>query len=349
MVYGAHHSSSIAPSSHHGGGEQPIYAALDLGTNNCRLLIARHVPTAAQPYNIRVLDSFSRIVRLGEEMGAQKRLSEEAMERTIRALHNCKRKIEKFHITRSRFVTTEACRQATNSEEFLARVRREVGIDIEIIPTSEEAKLAFVGCAMLMAPQPPYALIFDIGGGSTEVLWVKIEAGAKGHSPFSHTVLDWFSLDRGVMNLSEAFGGHHMADQYYTEMVDLVTRQLADFNTRNQISEAIAQGQVQMLSTSGTVTTLAAIHLDLPRYDRTRIDGLTLSRQELVSAAQNVQKMRASERFAHPCIGSDRSDFIVSGCALFDAVTTLWPVPHMTIADRGVREGIVISLMQPAE
>lgn len=331
-----------APSRPPKAGEEKVFAALDLGTNNCRLLVARQAQNTSQPYQLKVLDSFSRIVRLGEEMGEGQTLSSEAMDRTIKALKACKRKLDKFNLCQARYVGTEACRRAQNSAEFLDRVRNEVGIEIEVISTEEEARLALTGCAMLMAPEPKYALVFDIGGGSTEVLWVKL------HDDKTHEILDWFSLNKGVMNLAESFGGVHMADHYYDEMVRLVQEKLAEFNQRNGITAAIENGQVQMLSTSGTVTTLAAIHLELPRYDRNRIDGLTLTRKELLDAASGVQKLRASERFSHPCIGSERSDFIVSGCALFEAVVQLWPVPQMTIADRGVREGIVISLMQKA-
>ena len=336
-------SARIAGPERYGEVGTPVYAALDLGTNNCRLLIARPMGEASKKTNgIKVLDSFSRIVRLGEGLGAERRLSEEAMDRTIKALQVCQRKIAQFQLSGGRYVTTEACRQASNSGEFLARARAATGLDIEVITNEEEARLAFRGCANLLSSQPKHALIFDIGGGSTEVLWVAIdpEGGAT-----AHKVLDWHSLERGVMNLAESFGGYALAESYYEDMVSLIQRQLEDFNARNGVQEAIARGEVQMLSTSGTVTTLAAIHLNLQRYDRSRIDGLRLGRAELMQAVQHIRDMRASERFMHPCIGADRSDYILSGCALFDAVARLWPVEAMTIADRGVREGIVLSLM----
>ncbi len=331
----APHSSPPAFRPNLGG----IYAALDLGTNNCRLLIARAENGASG--GIRVLDSFSRIVRLGEGVsGDDSELSEAAMDRTLKALSVCRRKIEKFELAGARYVTTEACRRAVNTAEFLKRAERETGLAIEVITTEEEAKLAFRGCASLLEPSPDRAVIFDIGGGSTEVLWVEVGADAT-----RHRILDWQSLGRGVMNLAEDFGGHTLAEGYYDDMVGLVRSKLAAFDARNHIAEAVALGRAQMLSTSGTVTTLAAIHLDLPRYDRARVDGLRLSRDILAEAAARIRAMRASERFLHPCIGADRSDYIVSGCALFEAVAGLWPVTRVTIADRGVREGIVLGLM----
>ncbi len=318
----------------------PVFAALDLGTNNCRLLIARAEPSSGNG-GLRVLDSFSRIVRLGEGVhGDESELSEAAMERTLKALGVCRRKIEKFDLAGARYVTTEACRRAANTPEFLKRAERETGLAIEVISTEEEAKLAFRGCASLLEKAPSHAVIFDIGGGSTEVLWVEVGAG-----PTEHRILDWQSLGRGVMNLAEDFGGHALAEGYYDEMAAQIRGKLAAFDARNGIAAQVASGAAQMLSTSGTVTTLAAIHLDLPRYDRGRVDGLSLSRVELAEAAARIRRMRASERFLHPCIGADRSDYIVSGCALFEAVVGLWPVDRITIADRGVREGIVLGLM----
>lgn len=320
----------------------PVFAALDLGTNNCRLLIARAEPGSANG-GLRVLDSFSRIVRLGEGVGGESNeLTEAAMERTLKALSVCRRKIEKFELAGARYVTTEACRRAENTKEFLIRAERETGLSIEVITTEEEAKLAFRGCASLLENAPNRAVIFDIGGGSTEVMWVEVDAQGQ------HRILDWQSLGRGVMNLAESFGGQALAEGYYDEMVAQVRGKLQAFDTKNGIAAQVASGTAQMLSTSGTVTTLAAIHLDLPRYDRGRVDGLRLSRTELTEAAARIRRMRASERFLHPCIGADRSDYIVSGCALFEAVAGLWPVERITIADRGVREGIVLGLMAEA-
>ncbi len=323
--------------------QEPIFAALDLGTNNCRLLIAKPIPHASKLNNgIRVLDSFSRIVRLGEGLSASGMLCGEAMDRTLMALRVCKKKLEKFPVTHMRFVATEACRQAANSKDFLNQIKQELDLDIKIISTEEEAKLAFMGCATLLEERYPHALVFDIGGGSTEFMWV---AKPKDESAIPR-IKDWFSLNQGVMNLSEKFGGPQFADMVFDEMVEKLRDTLDDFDARNDISSAVEAQQVQLLSTSGTVTTLAAIHLGLPRYERSRIDGVTLSTQELRKAVRTILRMRPSERFSHPCIGSDRSDYIISGCAIFEAICTLWNIPEITIADRGVREGIILSLIK---
>ncbi len=325
----------------------PVFAALDLGTNNCRLLIARPtVYPSRQAHGIKVLDTFSRIVRLGEGLSTDNLLSADAMGRTISALKACKKKLERFDVKYARFVATEACRQAGNTFEFLKRVKEEAGLDINVISNEDEAKLAFLGCSTLLASSSEHAVVFDIGGGSTEFMWVKRDNMAPPELLCEHRIVDWLSLNQGVMNLSEKFGGAAFAEVYFDELVGHLTKRLRAFDKKNKIAEAVKQGQVQMLSTSGTLTTLAAIHLGLTHYERSRVDGFTFSMDDLRDAAQKILAMRPSERFANACIGPDRSDYVISGCAIFEAICSLWPIPEITIADRGVREGIILSLMQ---
>lgn len=318
----------------------PLFAALDLGTNNCRLLIAAADPERAGEGGLKVLDSFSRIVRLGEGVSHSGQLSEEAMERTLSALKACQKKLQKYDIHKSRFVATEACRRAANGAQFIQRVREETGLAIDIITTEEEARLAFLGCASLLGEGASRAVVFDIGGGSTELMWVDTAA--------EQPILDWLSISYGVMNLADKFGGSGFADMAYGDMVRVLAERMQPFDEKNNITGAMQRQPVQMLSTSGTVTTLAAIHLDLPRYDRTRIDGIRLALADVRATTQRLLAMRPSERFNHPCIGPDRADFILSGCAIFDAISQLWPAADITIADRGVREGIILTLMQEA-
>jgi exopolyphosphatase/guanosine-5'-triphosphate,3'-diphosphate pyrophosphatase len=329
------------------GERLPVFAALDLGTNNCRLLIARPVayPTRLA-HNIKVLDTFSRIVRLGEGLTANGQLSPDAMSRTLSALKLCKKKLERFDIAFARYVATEACRQAANNVEFITRVKDETGISIDIISNEEEAKLAFLGCSTLLTSASENAIVFDIGGGSTEFMWVKRDDMAPAELLCEHRIMDWRSLNQGVMNLSEKFGGAAFAEVYFDELVGHMVKRLRAFDKKNKISDAVKSGGVQMLSTSGTLTTLAAIHLGLTHYERARVDGFTFAMDDLRDAVQKILGMRASERFSNPCIGVDRSDYIISGCAIFEAICTLWPVSEITIADRGVREGIILSLMQ---
>jgi len=324
-----------------------LYAALDLGTNNCRLLIAKPIfQQKSQHKTLKVIDSYSRIVRLGEGLSEHGALSEEAMSRTIKALLSCKAKIDRYDISKSRFVATEACRRAVNAQAFIDRVAAETGITIDIISNEEEARLAFLGCSSLLQRETRFALAFDIGGGSTEFMWVKIDGDQPMDSHKRHLIQDWLSLPYGVMNMSEQFGGAAYTEMYFEEIVDKIIELLEPLDSDNDISRRMWRERVQMLSTSGTVTTLAAIHLDLPRYDRSKVDGLKLSISDIRSATQKLMQMSPAARAAHPCIGSARTDYILSGCAIFEAIVRTFPIDKITIADRGVREGIIVSLMR---
>ena len=327
-----------------------LYAALDLGTNNCRLLIARpsfsHISGTK---TLKVVDSYSRIVRLGEGVSETGKLADEAMRRTLKALTTCKQKLSRYGIAKYRFVATEACRRATNAEQFLTRVREELGLHIDVISNEEEARLAFLGCSSLLVKDTRYALAFDIGGGSTEFMWVKIDPEVPLASHKRHLIQGWLSVPYGVMNMSEKFGGPAYTEIYFEEIVAEVCGKLQPMEAEHGIANRIWKENVQMLSTSGTVTTLAAIHLNLPHYDRSKIDGIKLSISDIRGATQSLMRMSPAQRAAHPCIGSSRTDFILSGCAIFEAIARTFPIDKITIADRGVREGIIVSLMREAQ
>lgn len=309
-----------------------VYAALDLGTNNCRLLIAR--PTRA---GFRVIDSFSRIVRLGEGLGANGRLSEPAADRAIAALKVCAGKIKRRGVTRSRNVATEACRRAANCNDFLARVSAETGIAFEIITAEEEAALALAGCAPLIDNGVSHALVFDIGGGSTEVAWVEIDAEPR--------IVDSLSLPCGVVDMSERYDGRDVVPESYRAMVEEVAGRLAPFEARHGIRARVAGGGVQMIGTSGTVTTLMGMLLDLPRYDRSRVDGTRLEFDAMWAIADRLLGMDYDTRAAHPCILGARAEFVIPGTAILAAICETWPVGRVTVADRGLREGILLHLM----
>lgn len=324
-----------------------LFAAIDLGTNNCRLLIAKPVfQQTSQHKTLKVIDSYSRIVRLGEGLTDSGELSREAMDRTFKALESCQKKLERYQINKKRFVATEACRRATNSAPFMKEIRTKLGLQIDIISNEEEARLAFLGCSSLLLRDTRWALAFDIGGGSTEFMWVKIDPEMPMDSHRRHLIQDWLSLPYGVMNMSEQFGGAAYTEMYFEEIVEKICDLMRPLDDANQISPKIWREQVQMLSTSGTVTTLAAIHLNLPKYDRAKIDGLKLSISDIRAATKKLMAMSPSERALHPCIGSARTDFILSGCAIFEAIVRTFPIDQITIADRGVREGIIVSLMR---
>ena len=316
----------------------PYYAALDLGTNNCRLLVAR--PSGS---GFRVVDAFSRIVRLGEGLAASGVLSEDAMARALDALKICADKIAGRRVAAGRYVATEACRQAANCDAFLARVREEIGIDIEIISSIEEARLVVAGCAPLLNPRIPYAIVFDIGGGSTEIVWLRLWGGGNRGRP---QILGSMSLPFGVVTLTDRFGGTEVSPATYRAMVAEAMAALAPFERANDIQRHVRTGRAQMLGSSGTVTTLAGIHLALPRYIRALVDGSVLTFEQISVVSTHLAGLDLAGRAANPCIGRERADLVLSGCAILDAICATWPVGRLRVADRGVREGILFDLMQ---
>lgn len=312
------------------GPPKPAYAALDLGTHNCRLLVAR--PDGAE---FRVVDSFSRIVRLGEGLTATGNLSGNAIDRTIGALKVCADKINYNGVIETRNVATEACRQANNGDEFLEKVKAETGLTLETISSDEEAQLTLEGCYSLLDPNIPYAVVFDIGGGSTEIMWVKQEPNNR------TTMIDAISVPSGVVSLSEQFASDVLGQTVFAEIGAHFADKLDAFDERHGISREIKNNRVQMLGTSGTVTTLGAIHLDLPRYDRSKVDGLNLECDNIANISTRLADMNCADRAKHPCIGRERADLVIMGCAILSAICKRWPVGNIKVADRGIREGLL--------
>jgi exopolyphosphatase/guanosine-5'-triphosphate,3'-diphosphate pyrophosphatase len=313
-------------------GDAPHYAALDLGTNNCRLLIAR-----PQGNGFAVVDAFSRIVRLGEGLASSGRLSDAAIDRTIAALKVCADKLRRRNVLVARSVATEACRQAANGAEFIERAYRETGIRLDVISPEEEARLAVLGCHALMEPGDGPALIFDIGGGSTELVLIDLA----GDHP---RVLDWHSARWGVVSLTEHAGGGETAEartESYARMRALATESFAAFAGRVPADLHAPR----LLGTSGTVTTLASVFLELDHYDRAKVDGLIVPAESMRRISTELSGMSLAERSRFPCIGTERADLVVAGCAILEAILDLWPAERLGVADRGIREGILRRLM----
>jgi exopolyphosphatase/guanosine-5'-triphosphate,3'-diphosphate pyrophosphatase len=320
--------------------DAPLYAALDLGTNNCRLLVA-------EPWHqsFRVVDAFSRIVRLGEGLSRSGRLSDAAQDRAIDALRVCHGKLQARGIVRSRLVATEACRAAENGEDFLARVRAETGLTLEILTRETEARLAVAGCANLIDRAAEGVLLFDIGGGSSELVWLDFSEGARrGGDPTRH-IRAWTSLPVGVVTLSERHGGVAVGRQVFEDMVADVADLLAEHAPWTAIDEKIVPERWHMLGTSGTVTTLAGVHLGLARYDRRRVDGTWLADGEVGAMIERLLDMDFADRVANPCIGGDRADLVLAGCAILEAIRRRWRTDRLRVADRGLREGMLTELM----
>lgn len=331
-----------------------LYAALDLGTNSCRMLIAH--PKGSQ---FHVVDSFSRSVQLGHGLESTGRLGRVSMERTIGALRVCMQKVKRHNVKRMRFVATEACRRARNSDSFLKAIRRETGVELEIISPEEEARLAVISCAPLVSTRTQQLLVMDIGGGSTELVWIdltnvprrdrpkaimRMRRGFKQDvGPFAAAkVVDWISVPLGVVTLRDQFRDVEDDAARFALMSWFFEENLADFAP--SATEQAKQG-FQIIGTSGTVTTVAASHLGLKRYDRNKVDGLRMTSDQIDKVIRNYLALGPEGRRADPRIGKDRHALIMSGSAILQALMRLWPTDRLSVADRGLREGLLYSQM----
>ena len=331
-----------------------LYAALDLGTNSCRMLIAQ--PKGSQ---FHVVDSFSKSVQLGQGLESSGKLSRAAMNRTVNAIRICKQKLDRHGVKNMRLVATEACRRARNGQNFVAQVRRETGLTLEIIQPEEEARLAVISCAPLVSTKTDQLLVVDIGGGSTELVWIdltnvpqrerpraimRLHAGFKSDpGPFAAAkVVDWISVPLGVATLRDQFEDVEDDSARFALMSWFFEESLEDFSP---YAAAQARDGFQIVGTSGTVTTVAASHLGLKRYDRTKVDGLRMSTDQIDTVIRNYLALGPTGRRADPRIGKDRQALIMSGAAILQALMRLWPTDRLSVADRGLREGLLYAQM----
>ena len=327
-----------------GSGRAPdeLFAALDLGTNNCRLLVA-----ARTRNGFRVVDAYSRIVRLGEGLTQTGRLQPAAMERAVEALKVCADRLRRRGSPKLRAVATQACRSADNGAEFLIRVAEETGLQLEIIPPREEARLSVAGCLNLIDRDMDAALVLDVGGGSTELSWVDLRGMTAGTTPMTMPpIRAWLSIPIGVVSLAETYPeqrpGH---EAWYRVMVEAVKAPIKAFAHAEPLRAAFEGGRVHLIGTSGAITSLAGLHLGLERYDRNQVDGLWLSQGDCVATADRLLALNPQERAGQPCIGPDRADLVLAGAAILQAVQESWPCERVRVADRGLREGLLLSLM----
>ena len=314
------------------------FAALDLGTNNCRLLIA-----APHGKKLRIVDAFSRIVRLGEGLSANGVLSDAAMDRTLEALKVCAQKIEQRGATHIRGIATQACRSAANRDVFMNRIKEETGLAFDIITAEEEARLAVAGCSELLDPQARAALIFDIGGGSTELSWMR----RKRDGAFETAA--WTSMPFGVVSLAEQHNGSDLTEEAYRSAVSDVRAALEAFGDPAELRSHFHDDAAHFLGTSGTVTSIAGVHLELPRYRRDKVDGLWLTFDEAAAVTGKLKAMSLGERADEPCIGPERADLVLCGCAILEALIEVWPATRVRVADRGLREGVLSDLAAEAK
>ncbi|MCC5995044.1 MAG: Ppx/GppA family phosphatase [Oceanicaulis sp.] len=330
------------------GPADTVYGAIDLGTNNCRMLLARKTPGG-----FRVVDAYSRIVRLGEGLLSTGRLSEPAMTRALESLSVCADRVKRRNVTRLRAIATEACRAAENGAEFLERAREATGLDLEIITAEEEARLAVQGSLDLLDPAMDAALVVDIGGGSTELCWVDLaEWRSRGalQSGGRPPLRGWSTMPLGVVTLSDRFPEPDDPAEraaWYADMKACASRHLRAPRGARKLRPLFAQGRAHLVGTSGTVTSVAGVHLNLERYVRDKVDGMWMSTHEAREACQRLAVQDRAGRSREGCIGDDRADLVLAGCAIYEAVMDAWPTERVRVGDRGLREGILLGLMRP--
>ena len=336
------HHRTYQPSSYRNDprGRPARFAAIDLGTNNCRLLIAapKRRGAGGEPGGFRVVDAFSRIVRLGEGVTATGRLSDDAMDRTVAALKVCAEKMRARGVTASRSIATQACRLAANGEDFLRRVERETGLGFDLITPEEEAQLAARGCLDLIAEGAEGVLVFDIGGGSTEMSWLRLMDGKP-------QTAAWVSLPFGVVTLAEDHGEREVDRAAYERMVERVARDVRAFTDAAPMSPLFDGRRAHLIGTSGTVTSLAGVKMRLPRYVRREVDGAWLTKEDVANVSEALRSMGFDHRCGEPCIGPERADLVVPGCAILEGIMRVWPSDRVRVGDRGLREGMLLDLI----
>ncbi len=346
---GARQTDPSAPPT---AGSRSLYAALDLGTNSCRMLIAQ--PKGSQ---FQVIDSFSKTVQLGVGLEASGRLSRASMGHTIQALRICQKKIEKHGVVRLRLVATEACRRARNGQDFMRQIKRETGLTVQIIAAEEEARLAVISCAPLVKPSTEQLLVVDIGGGSTELVWIdlseveaedrpraimRLHSGFHSQGPKDARVVDWISVPLGVATLKDQFADVDDDAARFALMSWFFEENLSAFSPYNA---AQSRAGFQIIGTSGTVTTVAASFLGLRRYDRAKVDGLVMTSDQIDFVIREYLSLGPDGRRSDPRIGRDRHTLIMSGAAILQALMRIWPTDQLSVADRGLREGLLYAQM----
>lgn len=356
-----------------------VYGAIDLGTSSCRLLVAKpetisHPVVFASPAfgsasvldsaqrqlthaeRFQVLTSYARNVRLGEGVSETGALCEAAMTRAFEALRQIDNRMAQYGVTRIRAVATAACRRASNSLAFLDQIHDELGLKIDIIDPQEEARLALAGCEPLLDEDRPYGLVFDIGGGSTQVIWLKREAPpcardvqrsfGQENGGQTVSVIATHSVPEGVVSLTERYGSKLCDPFVFDDCVARIAGSIQSFCQAHGVKEAIEAGKVQMIGASGTVTTIAGIEMGLKRYVRSEVDGATLSFRRILCLTGFLRDLREDELRAQPCIGEERAELMRAGCAILEALCSHWPVGRLRVADRGLREGMLLDMMR---
>ncbi|MES0370726.1 MAG: Ppx/GppA phosphatase family protein [Mariprofundaceae bacterium] len=310
-----------------------IHASIDVGSNTLRLLIARPVPNSpntatAQAWEI--IDYRHLITRLGEGLHESGRLSDAAMERTLQALQLFKSVIDHHQVASEqlRATATAAVREAKNGTLFQQQAEKKTGIHLSIIDGEEEAKLSLLGASSVLHEETSSdMLLFDIGGGSTEFVRSK-----------NSSAIDAISCKLGVVRLVEA---HLHSDPPSTE--DYLTMKKAAHDHLEMVAEhwrkISGSAPKSLVGTAGTVTTLAAVQMNLVPYDPEQVNNHQISHENFISLRNHLLNLNHEQRQNIPAIEPGRADLIIAGLAIIEAIMEKWGYKSLITVDAGLLEG----------
>lgn len=305
-------------------------ATIDLGSNTVRLLVA----DVEGPGRWRVVAEHQTVTRLGEGLAATGALGEVPMARTLAVVRDYVARGAALGATETRIVATSAVREAANGSVFAAAVERATGWRVRVVSGEDEARLTLLGVRHGVGPLAGPVVVFDIGGGSTEYILADGEQ-----------VRATASLRLGVVPLAERYPFPERVDRSrYAALLREVMRQLA----RELPAEILSARPAHLVGTAGTVTTLAALDLGLPRYDAGRVQGHRLSRAAIERLGARLGSLTVGERAALPCLEPGRADLIVPGVAIVMATLDCLGVDGLTVSDSGLREGILAAAAHAA-
>lgn len=307
------------------------FAAIDLGSRNCRTIVGCQSKAGAFEY----IETYSKSVSLADGVAASKKLSRKSMDRTIEALAFCSKVLSRYAGLTYLAVATDAMRRAENASVFIKRVKRELGLIISIITPQEEAYYAALGCIEVLSLETEIFVVFDIGGGSSEI------ALCRQKSDKDIELIDSLSIPYGVINLLES--KDHLTFSGYSNLVQKISDLSRDF--LNQYATTLDfVNNFQCIGTSGTTTTVAALNMNLRFYDREKINDSILQFSEILKTVHYVQSLSEDERKLHPYISQSNEDLVLGGLTILEGIVRGLPASTITVTDRGVRDGVVYAL-----
>lgn len=310
-----------------------VFASIDLGTNTVRLLVV-----TGNSKGFTTLHSNQLITRLGEGLSHSGILKDIAMERTIKAVLDFKREASKYSPFAIWVAATSAVREAKNRNEFIEKIREVTGLELEVIPWEEEARRTLLGVFSGLDGNIKKAIVFDIGGGSTEYI---------------------LTVDkRLVKSVGTALGVVHLSEKYIRKdpvddgeliiLESVITNKIR--NVKSQLHDVLCtMHDVRLIGTAGTVTTIAALDLNLHPYDPAKVNGYVLNIENVKEILKKLKNMTLEERRNIPALESGREDLIIPGAVIVIKTMEIFGFNEMIVSDYGLREGIILAKMSECQ